>query len=119
MPTQTSTKAKRVPMLVSSTTSLMLAIAANTATTTPVSQVVTCGVRYFGWTFAAHCGSRPSRAIEKKMRGWPSWKTSSTEVVAITAPSEMMIVGHFMPQRREGGRPAARRCRAAARGACR
>ena len=36
------------------------------------------------------CGSRPSRDIEKKMRGWPSWKTSSTLPIAITAPSAMM-----------------------------
>ena len=58
---------------------------------------MTCGVRYFGWTLAAQAGSRPSRAIEKKMRGWPSWKTSSTEVVAKTAPSEMMPAAQFMP----------------------
>ena len=65
--------------------------------TTPVRIVVTCGVRYFGWTFAAHGGSRPSRAIEKKMRGWPSWNTSSTDVVAKTAPSEMMPAAQCMP----------------------
>ena len=57
-----------------------------------------CGVRYFGWTFAAHAGSSPSRPIEKKMRGWPSWKTSSTEVVAKTAPSEITSAGQFMPR---------------------
>src|SRR5437763_16696213 len=95
MPTQTRTNANRVPMLVSATTLLMLAIEAKTATTIPVSQVVMWGVRYFGWTFAAHCGSRPSRAIEKKMRGCSIWDTSSTEVGANTAPSEMTIVGHY------------------------
>ena len=56
-----------------------------------------CGVRYFGCTFAAHGGSRPSRAIEKKMRGWPSWNTTSTDVVAKTAPSEMMPAAQCMP----------------------
>ena len=59
--------------------------------------VVTCGVWYFGCTFAAHGGSRPSRAIVKKMRGCPSWKTTSTDVVAMTAPSEMMPAVQFMP----------------------
>ena len=36
---------------------------------------------------AAHCGSRPSRAIAKKMRGWPYWNTSSTADIETTAPS--------------------------------
>ena len=31
------------------------------------------------------------------MRGWPSWKTSSTAVMAITEPRDMTIVGHFSP----------------------
>ena len=58
---------------------------------------MTCGVRYFGWTLAAHAGSSPSRAIEKKMRGCPSWNTTSTDVVANTAPSEMMPAAQCMP----------------------
>ena len=96
-PAETSTKAKSVPMLVSSTTSLMLVTLANSATTMPVRIVVTCGVRYFGWIFAAHCGSRPSRAMEKKMRGCPSWNTISTEVHAKMAPSEMTPAAQFIP----------------------
>ena len=40
-----------------------------------------------GWTFAAHAGNRPSRAIAKKIRGWPYWKTRSTAVIETTAPS--------------------------------
>ena len=32
------------------------------------------------------------------MRGCPSWNTISTEVVANTAPSAMMSVGHVMPR---------------------
>ena len=71
MPTQTSMKAKSVPMFVRSMTSSMLAKAAKTPTKTPVRIVVTCGVLYFGWTLANVEGSSPSRAIEKKMRGWP------------------------------------------------
>ena len=72
-PAATSAKAKSVPMLVSSTSSLMLAMEEQTATKTPVRMVVTCGVRKRGCTLAAHAGSRPSRPIEKKMRGWPAW----------------------------------------------
>jgi len=40
-PAQTSTKAKSVPMFVSSAASLMFAIAAKNATNTPVRMVVT------------------------------------------------------------------------------
>ena len=58
MPIATSTKANSVPMFVSSTTSLMFAKAANPPTKRPVRIVVTYGVRYLGWTFAAHAGSR-------------------------------------------------------------
>src|SRR6185437_16657521 len=64
--------------------------AENAATNTPVRMVPTYGVLYLGWTFAITGGSSPSRAIEKKMRGWPSWNTSSTLPMAITAPNEMM-----------------------------
>ena len=88
-------------MLVSSTTSLMFRNVAQTATTTPVRMVVTWGVRCLGCTLAAHFGSRPSRAIEKKMRGWPSWKTSSTPLVAQTAPKAMIPEAHVMLVRRE------------------
>ena len=31
------------------------------------------------------------------MRGWPSWKTTSTEVVANTAPREITSAGQPMP----------------------
>ena len=36
---------------------------------------------------AAHGGSRPSRAIAKKMRGWPYWNTSNTADIDTIAPS--------------------------------
>ena len=49
----------------------MFVTAAKPATNIPVRMVVMCGVRYFGCTRAAHDGRSPSRAIEKKMRGWP------------------------------------------------
>ena len=56
----------------------------------PVRMVPTYGVLNFGCTLARNGGSSPSRAIDMKMRGWPSWKTSSTLHIAITAPSETM-----------------------------
>jgi len=34
--------------------------------------------------------------MEKKMRGWPSWNTSSTPLVAHTAPKAMMPEAHVM-----------------------
>src|SRR6185437_3168207 len=89
-PADTSTNANSVPMLVRSTTSEMFANAENVATNTPVRMVPTYGVLYFGCTFAITGGSSPSRAIEKKMRGCPSWNTSRTLPMAITAPNAMM-----------------------------
>src|SRR6185437_104921 len=68
-PADTSTNANNVPMFVRSTTSAMLANAANTATNIPVRIVPTYGVLYFGCTFARKGGNSPSRDIEKKMRG--------------------------------------------------
>src|SRR3982751_5187166 len=70
-PADTSTNANNVPIFVRSTTSAMFANAANVATKSPVRIVPTYGVRYFGCTFENALGSRPSRDIEKKMRGWP------------------------------------------------
>ena len=40
--------------------------------------IVVDGTLVSGLTCAAHFGSRPSRAIAKKMRGCPYWKTRST-----------------------------------------
>ena len=77
-------------MLVRSTTSAMLANAAKTATKIPVRMVPTQGVLNRGCTRAMKGGRSPSRAIEKKIRGCPSWNTSSTLPIAITAPSETM-----------------------------
>ena len=72
MPMQTRMNANSVPMLVRSTISSMLVNIAQTPTATPVRIVVTCGVRNRGCTSAKLGGSSPSRAIEKKIRGWPS-----------------------------------------------
>jgi hypothetical protein len=73
VPAATNINANKVPMFVSSTNSLMLATEEQRATTMPVIRVVTCGVRKRGCTFAAQAGNRPSRPIEKKIRGWPAW----------------------------------------------
>src|SRR3989449_8734139 len=87
MPSATNTNANNVPMFVSSSTQPIGANAAESATNTPVMIVVMCGVWYFGCTRAAHGGSKPSRAIDMKIRAWPSWNTSRTDVMAATAPS--------------------------------
>src|SRR5256885_13757178 len=90
MPSATNTKANNVPMFVSSSTQPIGANAAESATNTPVMIVVTCGVLYFGCTRAAHGCSNPSRAIDMKIRAWPSWNTSKTDAIAATAPSARM-----------------------------
>src|SRR5213078_4478354 len=92
MPSATNTNANSVPMFVSSSTQPIGANAADTATNTPVMIVVMWGVLYFGCTRAAQGGSRPSRAIDMKIRAWPSWNTSRTEVIAATAPSARIPV---------------------------
>ena len=68
---QTRTNANSVPMFVRSYVSPASPIRAQRPTTTPVTIVVAHGTRYFGCTRAAHRGSRPSRAMAKKMRGCP------------------------------------------------
>src|SRR6185503_1354900 len=93
-PTHTSTNAKRVPMFVKLTISSTVAIAAMPPTATPVRIVVTCGVLKRGCTLANTDGSSPSRAIEKKMRGCPSWNTRSTAVCATTDPKAMTVFCH-------------------------
>ncbi len=49
-------------------------------------------------------GSSPSRAMTKKMRGWPSWNTSSTAVIETTAPNAMIAWPQPMSRRLEGAR---------------
>ena len=56
-------------------------------TASPVTMVVTCGVRKRGCTRAKVWGSSPSRAMAKKIRGWPYWNTSSTADIDTIAPS--------------------------------
>src|SRR5438128_8978586 len=90
IPSATRTNANRVPMFVSSSTQPIGANAADTATNTPVMIVVMCGVLYYVCTRSAHGGSSPSRAMDMKMRAWPSWNTRSTDVIAATAPSARM-----------------------------
>ena len=72
--------------------------------------VVAYGMRVRGWSFAAHCGSRPSRAIAKKMRGWPYWNTSSTADIDTAAPSAtiqptVVEAGELQRARQRIGRP--------------
>ena len=64
--------AKSVPMFVRSTISSMFTNVLTTPTSTPVRIVETCGVPKRGCTFVKTGGRKPSRAIAKRMRGWPS-----------------------------------------------
>ena len=70
-PVLTRTNAKSVPMFVKSYVSAASPINAQAATNTPVMIVVVEGTLVFGWIVAAHRGSRPSRAMAKKIRGCP------------------------------------------------
>jgi len=82
----TRMKANRVPMFVRSTIASRDVKLAVMPTARPVTMVVTWGVLKRGCTRAKTSGSIPSRAIAKKIRGCPSWKTSSTAVWATTEP---------------------------------
>ena len=64
---------------------------------TQVMIVVMYGVPNFGWTLLTPCGSRPSRLIAKKMRGWLMSITSSTEVMPATAPAETRPAAQSWP----------------------
>ena len=94
--TQTMTKANRVPMLASSTTSSMLSSAAGMATRKPVSTVAWEGVLNFSCTLPNQGASRPSRLMLMKIRGWPTWYTSNAAVVAMTAPKLMTAARPFI-----------------------
>jgi len=59
IPLQTTTKAKRVPILVRSVTSVRFINRAGMATTSPVTMVAKEGVLYFGWILEKAFGSRP------------------------------------------------------------
>ena len=64
---------------------------------TPVMIVVIQGVRNRGWIFATTGGSRPSCAIEKKIRGWLRSMTRITEVSPAIAPSLTIAESQFSP----------------------
>src|SRR2546421_1439655 len=85
-PTHTRTNANSVPMFVRLYVSPASPMSDHSPTKMPVISVVTWGTRVLAWTRAAHGGSRPSRPIAKKMRGWPYWKTSSTAEIEMIAP---------------------------------
>ena len=84
-------------MLVSSARTSMGNMPPAIAQTTPVMMVVMWGVPKRGWILVATLGNRPSIAIEKKMRGWPSNMTSMTEVRPAMAPISTAKVSQLMP----------------------
>jgi hypothetical protein len=56
------------------------------ATATPVTAVITHGVRKVGWTLARTGGSSPSRAIANATRVWPSIRIITTTMRPMQAP---------------------------------
>ena len=90
---QTITNASSVPMFVSSARMRQAAgTPAMAATKTPVRMVDFHGVRNFGWTAPKKpCGTRPSRAMARKTRGWLSIITSSTEVMPASAGGDEIL----------------------------
>ena len=72
-------------MLVRSVTSRMFMNNDGIATTTPVMRVANQGVRKRGWIFENAFGSSPSRLMLIQMRGCPTWNTSKTLAMAMTA----------------------------------
>ncbi len=81
-------------MLVRSVTSVRFMKSEGMATTRPVTMVANHGVLKRGWMAEKIGGSRPSRDIAIQMRGWPSWKTSSTVASATTALMATMPATH-------------------------
>ena len=71
IPNETITNAARVPIFTSSAMLSRGSREARSAVTAPTRRLALTGVRNFGWTFAKLRGSRPSRAMAKKMRDWP------------------------------------------------
>jgi hypothetical protein len=84
-------------MLVISPTTWICVKPATTATTAQVIIVVMCGVPKRGWTLLTPFGSRPSRLMAKKMRGWLISITSSTLVMPATAPAETRYEAQSWP----------------------
>src|ERR1700732_3837672 len=89
-PSETRTKAKSVPIFERSAASLMAKIPAGTPTAKPAIQVDQCGVLNLGWIFEKNRGKSPSRDMAYQILAWPYWKTSSDEIMPVSAPITMM-----------------------------
>ena len=76
---------------------------------TPVTRVERCGVWNRGWMRPAHGGSRPSFAIDMKMRGCASIMTTMTELRPAMAPTvdQHLHGGHGPAHDVPAARPAA------------
>ncbi len=84
---QTIMNASRVPILTSSARMFRGSKAASVPTNTPVRMVDFQGVRNRGWIAAKKLGgTRPSRAIASRTRGWLSIITRRTDVIPVMAP---------------------------------
>src|SRR5687768_13553980 len=81
------TNASNVPAFANSASSSSRKNPAANATKIPVTAVINIGVPVRGDTALNRLGSKPSRAITKKMRLWPYIITRITEGNAISAAS--------------------------------
>src|SRR6266850_2272673 len=90
-------KANNVPMFTRFTISTMFASAEKVHTTAPVRIVETAGVPKRGLTLANRGGRSPSRDIDIRMRGCPSWKTRRTAVIDAVAPTDTTVFAQAFP----------------------
>src|ERR1700674_4370060 len=95
---QTMANASRVPMFTSSAKMRSGRTAPMAAQQHPVKVVAFQGVRKRSWIAAKNPGgSRPSRAMARKILGWLNIMTRSTEVMPATAPTETSNSAHGSP----------------------
>ena len=97
MQTETAMKAVRVPALASEAIWSSGARPASSATAVAVISVICTGVPVAGCTLARLCGSRPSRAMTKKIRLWPYRKAKITVGMAITAAAPIILAASPWP----------------------
>ena len=100
--TETTMKAKSVPMLTRSARALSGTNPASSATNTMVPAVMRYGVPHFGWTLATAGGSRRSRPMAKPIRPIARMSTRITEVRPQIAAIETSLAAQLSADLLEG-----------------
>src|SRR5260370_41948013 len=70
-PAETRMNANSVPMLERAANQLTSKTPAGIPTANPATQVLICGVLYFGWTRENTLGTKRSRDLSNQIRAWP------------------------------------------------